>query len=122
MGLDCSHGAFNGPYSRFNRFRQAVGAACNVQFPPHQDKSLDPACFYLPDGFRESNPGLTEFFSHEDCDGDISPENCQLIANEMDSLYSKIACVALGDYSAMTRQFIEGCRRAAKAGEPLLFR
>ncbi len=49
MGLDCSHNAFHGAYSSFNRFRQFVSKSIGGSYPPHEDKSLNGAYWYLPD-------------------------------------------------------------------------
>ncbi|WP_223837437.1 hypothetical protein [Bacillus swezeyi] len=35
---------------------------------------------------RRDNMGLTEFFGHSDCDGDISPEMCKIVADELEAI------------------------------------
>lgn len=151
MGLDCSHDAFHGAYSAFNRFRQAVCKALgpNASFPPHwqydekgdmrkdenglvmYDRSLDERNIYFPEGFsEEANPGLWEFLTHSDCDGEISPEMCVKVADEMEKLLPAIEglgwdshghIAARGGLVEVTKKFIAGCRAAAEAGEPLDF-
>lgn len=151
MGLDCSHGAFHGAYSSFDRFRRAVCRSIGGSFPPHRvpgdprwnepvenpDKPgefLDEGQFYYPEGWDQAaHPGLHEFFLHSDCDGEISPELCSALADEMepllpiigkfDFLYGGGHIKLYGDgLEGTLRQFIAGCRAAAAAGEPLLFR
>jgi hypothetical protein len=131
MGLDTTHDAFHGAYSAFNRFRQAVASAAGGSFPPHDDKSLDPEMWYTGDGVsQDSHPGLWEFMSHSDCDGDISPEMCAKVADDLEALLPKIEALAWPDAGhiarrggmvKVTEKFIAGCRSAHAANEPLEF-
>jgi len=127
MGLDISHDAFSGPYSAFNRFRQIVAKASGSSFPPHEDRSLDEDQYYPGDEVQpETRPGLWEFFKHSDCDGEISPELCGKLADEMEQLLPAIDALSdsggrQGGYGTVARRFIKGCREAAAANEPLEF-
>jgi len=151
MGLDCSHDAFHGAYSAFNRFRQAVCFALGdgSSFPPHYQYNsdgslkedaqgrvmyladLEPNSFYWPDDYsREKNPGLWEFLVHSDCDGEISPEMCVKVANELEAVLPKVEALgwvsvghiaARGGFVEVLRKFIAGCRAAAAEGVPLGF-
>lgn len=159
MGLDVSHDAFHGAYSAFNRLRQMICRAVGGSFPPHSDKELLAKLevetplhdhWYVPDDITpESSPGLYAFLEHSDCDGDIDPATCDLVANELELLLPKIAemddgdqtggtsfareggrivvshhpghFARLGGYTGATKKFIEGCRLAASSGEKLEF-
>lgn len=127
MGLDVSHDAFSGAYSAFNRFRQAVGQLVGVKFPPHNDPDLDDEYMYLPD---DTPVGLRCFFEMSDCDGEISPEICALLAEEMERLVlPNIAATGIGGghidrdggIEEVCRRWIRGCKSAAEANEPLVF-
>lgn len=149
MGLYCSHDAFRGAYSAFNRFRQAIARAAGGSYPPHylytasgetaigsdgvlvRDETMDEGRFYVADEMTyETHPGLWEFFTHSDCDGDIPPDLCAKLADEMEALLPKIDAQGVGDghiardggFGSVARRFIAGCRDAAAAGEPLEFR
>lgn len=147
MGLDCSHNAFHGAYSAFNSFRQAVAEARGCRYPPHfvrnrdgsdvlepgkqirmLDMSMDQDMWYTAPGMtKENSPGIYEFLSHSDCDGEISPEMCLLVASELEPLLDKMPdessghIAARGGYREVLRLFIEGCRAAAAEGVPLDF-
>jgi len=137
MGLDVSHDAFSGAYSAFNRFRGAVAEAMGGSFPPHkpgarddEGKPMDPRMWYWGDGYTaETHPGLMVFLAHEDCDGEISPEDCVKVADELEMLLPKLAAAGLGlghieragGYAAVAEKFIAGCRCAAAENEPLVF-
>jgi len=131
MGLNCSHGAFDGAYSAFNRFRQIVMKAAGGSWPPHEDKSLSNSKFYWGEGYcEESHPGLAIFFSQSDCDGEISPGDCLLVVNDLEQLLDKIKDLDTeswghiekqGGFYAVTKRFIDGCKRAHGLNEPLLF-
>lgn len=131
MGLDCSHDAFHGTYSAFNSFRHMVGKAIGGSYPPHSEPNLDSDSWYGPEGSEpEDNPGISIFLSHSDCDGSISPEDCALVAEDlekilpqMDSYGSGGGHIArAGGYGAVCRKFINGCRWAAANNECLEFR
>lgn len=151
MGLDCSHDAFHGAYSAFNRLRQFVCAATGPEgsFPPHylyktggglqegsdgmllRRRDLDEGKFYIGDEYdRETHPGLWEFLTHSDCDGEISPEMCVKVADDLERLLPSMEALgweshghiaARGGFVEVARKFIAGCRRAAAANEPLDF-
>jgi len=149
MGLDCSHDAFHGSYRAFDYLRRLVCAATGGSYPPHwvvdekghpiKDKNgrivrhegLDERWFYFGDEYSKKKcPGLTLFLSHSDCDGEISPEMCTVVADELSELMPKIRAmqwepwghiVSAGGYAACVQRFIAGGRAAAKAGEALMF-
>jgi hypothetical protein len=151
MGLDCSHDAFHGAYSAFNRLRQFVCAATGPDgsYPPHylykaggdvqegadgmllRRRALDEDKFYIGDEYdRETHPGLWEFLTHSDCDGEISPEMCVKVADDLERLLPAMEALgwqshghiaARGGFVEVVRKFIAGCREAAAAGEPLDF-
>lgn len=145
MGLDVSHDAWHGAYSAFNRFRQAVCWAAGGIFPNHDLDSVtvrnrldelgiglaDNGRWYVPDAVtREAHPGLYVFLEHSDCDGQISPENCVKVANDLEKLLDTIDGYPIGvsghiarhgSYRGALEQFIKGCRAAAEANEPLCF-
>lgn len=130
MGLDCSHDAFHGAYSAFNRLRQTIAKATDGSFPPHEDKELDDNLWYWGDSFsRKTHPGLFIFMQHSDCDGEISPDDCIKIANDLESLLPEMEkhgigtghVMVRGGYSSVVKKFITGCRLAAKNNEVLTF-
>ena len=129
MGLDCSHDAFSGAYSSFNRFRQEVCRATGGSFPPHKDQELDFGSWYWGDGYREdTHPGLGIFLSHSDCDGEISARDCLLVAKELKLIAEKMPDYGGGGhierdggYRNVAQRFAAGCLRAHAAGESLEF-
>lgn len=153
MGLDCSHDAFHGAYSAFNSFRQVICKAFGGSFPPHnfkgfkngvitrdmllgKEQPLDNNMIYFNDPTDENTvevpDGLYLFLTHSDCDGDISPELCIKVADDLEQLLPKIKAMTgtpwsgsiehAGGYEEATKKFIDGCRLAARKNEPLLFR
>ena len=149
MGLDCSHDAFHGAYSAFNRLRQFVCAATGGSFPPHwvygqggeimkdergatrYHSEIPGDSFQCGEDFPRSEwEGLYEFLMHSDCDGEISPEMCIKVADDLERLLPKMEALrwqefghiaAQGGFVEVVRKFIAGCRDAASAGEPLDF-
>ncbi|PAV30260.1 hypothetical protein CIL05_07265 [Virgibacillus profundi] len=133
MGLDVSHDAFNGAYSAFNRFRWFVLKSIGGSYPPHGNKELNEGYWYFGDGYSpETHKGLTEFLKHSDCDGEISPEMCKIVADELEEIMPQIEKLAEteesyghikgnGGYVEVTKRFIEGCRLAHERNEPLEF-
>lgn len=133
MGLEVSHGAFHGAYSAFNRFRKVIAKATGGSFPPHDDVVQYPESefWYVGEDYpRATHPGLWEFMAHSDCDGEISPRLCKLVADELEALLPKIALwdgggaghiAFAGGYVQVTLKFIRGCRAAHARNEPLVF-
>lgn len=112
MDIDCSYGAFAGSYDDFQRFRIAIAMTFEKTY------NID---YFKPEG----NPGLTAFLSLNDLDSGLDPETCALIAQEMEALLPKLDEMDIGfepmSFGERARQFIAGCREAAKSGKPLLF-
>jgi len=136
MGLDTTHDAFHGAYSAFNSFRKFVLESIGGSYPPHKDKTLKDDYWYWGEdsGFgSETHKGLLEFLAHSDCDGEISPEMCKVVADELEAILPQIKERAKtveayghilrdGGYVQVTKLFIEGCRLAHERNEPLEFR
>jgi hypothetical protein len=149
MGLDCSHDAFHGAYSAFNRLRQFVCAATGGSFPPHwihgptgeilkddngstRYRTDIPANYFQcgDDFHRDEWPGLYEFLAHSDCDGEILPSMCVMVADDLERLMPKMKALhweshghiaTRGGFIEVVKKFIAGCRAAAAANEPLDF-
>lgn len=134
MGLNTSHGAFDGAYSAFNRFRGFLLNSIGGSWPPHEDISLDNGQWYWGKGYnKETHKGLYEFFCHSDCDGEITPELCEKIANDLEDILPFVEelervkqasghILSNGGYVVVTKRFIEGCRLAHERNESLEFR
>lgn len=134
MGLDTTHDAFHGAYSAFNNFRKFICKTIGGSFPPHEDESLLEGHWYFGDEYnKEPHRGLYEFLSHSDCDGEIDPELCKLVADDLEELMPKVVELAKtvpayghilgrGGWVEVTKYFIEGCRLAHERNEPLEFR
>ena len=153
MGLRCSHDAFYGAYSAFNRFRQELAFAAGGSYPTHYkrnedgsfvkkkdslgnemiviDRDMDEKLWYADEIYLKGNHmGLVELFNHSDCDGEISPEMCLKVANDLEILLPIVKKLGtpdsghigkLGGYYETTKKFIRGCRLAHENNEPLEF-
>ncbi|MFF5994258.1 hypothetical protein AAGS61_05825 [Lysinibacillus sp. KU-BSD001] len=144
MGLSVSHGAFDASYSAFNRFRRHILRSIGGTFPPHEttdmekyDLKSDYWYWYVDDmGNKtysyETHPGLYELFSHSDCDGEIQPNMCKILADELESILFHIKMLEKkepatgqlkerGGYVQVTKDFIAGCRLAYSKNETLNF-
>ena len=137
MGLDCTHGAFSGAYSSFNRFRKALARAAGGAWPPHAPGALfegkplgaDDWCWDDEVVPPEHHAGLLAIMEHSDCDGDLSPDQCRAVSGFLRWAAPRMeaptnghlerAGSTMGDVAI---RFADGCDRAAAAGEPLEFR
>lgn len=138
MGLDTTHNAFHGSYIAFNYFRKAVAAAIGGSYPPHDpslrdenEKPLLDEMWYCDNdkATKETNPGLTVFFNHSDCGGYLTSNECQMIADEIEALLPEIDkqdymghTLGKGWISMIARQWVRGCRSAAKRKQKLTFK
>lgn len=123
MGLNCSHDAFDGAYSAFHMFRGAVCVAAGGVWD-------NEGRWEISEDIYNANAGLVEFLNHSDCDGEISPEMCVKVADDLEKLLPIIEVndnggsghiARAGGFTGTTKKFIAGCREAAKLGEPLEF-
>lgn len=113
MGLDTIHDAFHGAYSSFMRFRRGL---------VEHSLNLDIRDFEGYDGnipyTQIQDAGLRRLVNQSDCDGEISPEDCKLIA---DYLTSVIPDLPVGDLLQRAEQFREGCLLAYSKNEFIIF-
>lgn len=120
MGLDTTHDAWHGAYSSFMRWRKEI---CRVA-------GLGDLNDYEGYGGAKSlaaieDTGLLILFRHSDCDGEMLPAECKLVADSLSKLLPQLH----GDFDGhigpirdKTTQFINGCLLAYGKGEKLEFR
>ena len=134
MGLDCSHGAFNGSYGAFNRFRKAVATCLGGSYPPHEDKSLNDKFWYFPEDPVDdrTRQAMVLFFSHSDCDGSFAPGEALVVAKLIESVLDNLDeyesknpsaghILRDGGYRQVAEKFTKGCRLACRELEYLEF-
>lgn len=149
MGLDTSHDAWHGAYSAFMRWRTEIARLAGM--PPlmamesfwhggshltSMVANIEPQwvreAFHreifneLPIKWASLKPDpLHALLHHSDCDGEIAPEDCVKIADRLEELLPLFPAGDggghIGDWRDKTQKFIDGCRAAAAANEPLDF-
>jgi hypothetical protein len=114
MGLDTTHGAFNGAYSSFYRFRDELSKLVN---------ELSTGAYSGYGGSipfaRIEDDGIRRLLDQSDCDGEISPEDCKLIADSLDKFLDKMDPES--ELYSRSLQFRDGCLLAHSKGETLEF-
>ncbi len=120
MGLDTSHGCWHGAYSAFMRWRRKLAEVAG--FPPLDSmEGFGGETSWEP--YRKDP--LTILLNHSDCDGEIKSADCGPLADRLEELlkhtHSQDLRGHVGDWHEATRQFIEGLREAAAAGEDVDF-
>ena len=111
MGLNCTHGAWDGSYGWFHSMRTAVAEAAGGGFIDGHE-----AVFEFDAAFDTG--GLRKFLSHSDCEGEIDPKTCKLVADDLMNILDKVA----GYWRPRVKQFADGCLSAHERDEPLEFR
>jgi len=118
MGLDFSHSDAHWSYSGFMKFRTHLAECTGID--------LDMMEGFGGDG--EWSPPLTEpiidLLNHSDCDGELTPEQCKIIAPRLRKIVSEWSD---SDYMVMYDKknallLADGMEEAAANGEPLEFR
>lgn len=144
MGLDCSHDAWHGAYSAFDRWRKHVAKLAGIPLPLmegywrkisgiHDSDSLlmwqiKEIEEYLPLkwGAYTKHP-LYPLLDHSDCDGYLTPGQCKKVAAGLEAVLLDPRADAnlsghIGNFRDKTQQFIDGCRLAHSRQERLEFR
>lgn len=115
MGLDTTHDAFHGAYSSFHRFRKGL-----IQLT--DNISIDDLNGYgghIPyESIKEE--GVRRLINQSDCDGEISPQDCKIIADSLDVYIPKMDVDS--ELYSRSIQFRDGCLLAHSKGETLEFR
>lgn len=142
MGLDTTHGCWQGAYSAFTRWRNqlAVSAGYELMHPTPQEISEGalPSSKYPAiewSGIEEKNfagewhrtppDPLIVLIAHSDCDGVIHPAQAGPLANRLEELLPKLpegdGGGHIGDWREKTQRFVDGLREAVRAGEDVEF-
>lgn len=130
MGLDTTHNCWHGPYSAFGDWRNTIARAAGFGITTTSDgiKTVDlpyhdfVAKNYMGDWDRTPDEILMVLFVHSDCEGEIKPEHCGPLADRLEGLMHSLPVDTWRVmYRNETRQFIDGLRMAADAGEPVRF-
>lgn len=121
MGLDTTHGAWNGAYSAFMRWRKKIAELCGLG---------DLSQFEGYDGIRPlsdiQDEGIRILLSHSDCDGELTPEECEKIASSLSLLLAAPINIDdmgghIGNFKFKTETFIRGCQIAVGRNENIVF-
>lgn len=133
MGLDTTHDCWHGPYSMFMRWRQWLNL-----FVMMDREDSDPAAREIRNmgatheaierawdegQYADQSVPINVLMNHSDCDGEIPAEVCGPLADALESLMER-RMPERAIYDEMrpaTQRFIAGLRRAASAGEPVVF-
>ena len=128
MGLDISHGCWQGAYSKFERWRKVLAEAAGYPIGMRKDMEIIPT--YLVDeeywtwphleGIWEKTPRdpLLVLLVHSDCDGHIAYKQLPSLAARLEEL---VTTTIDPTYHNITWQFIEGLQWAIEKKEPITF-
>lgn len=109
MGLDTTHNAWHGAYSRFHRWRVAVANAIGINIDEMEG-------FGGTKDWDQNHP-LTPLLHHSDCDGDLSVEECKRLIIGLTEIKDKLE----PEWKERAEQFIKGCQDAIEADESIEF-
>ena len=116
MGLNCTHGCFDGPYSYFNSFREWIANQIGVNLNVMEG-------FGISSGLPWDNVDhpIKPLLDHSDCDGELTPEQCDSIVKGGQMILDSIPG-DWGEFAIRLQLFINGCRDAYEKGESVQFR
>lgn len=115
MGLNTSHGAYNGPYSSFNEYRREVAKIVGINL-----YNMVGYGWLIEWGKVTDNVKI--LLAHSDCNGEISYEDCKLLSDRLKELLIKVPDKKepFSLYNFID-QFIKGCDIAYSEKENLRF-
>jgi hypothetical protein len=113
MGIDFSHCDAHWAYSGFHRFRCRLAEQVGLK-DYHEIRSTDDPRFE-----KIENDPIVHLLAHSDCDGELTPDECRVVAPRLRELVS-----GWGDDFDRSKalELADGMEEAAKANEPLEFR
>jgi hypothetical protein len=77
---------------------------------------------YLPISWDVMRPDpLIALLDHSDCEGEIAAADCAPLADRLEDLLPQVPGGGVWNWPKLTRQFIDGLRRAAIHGEAVEF-
>lgn len=150
MGLDTTHGCWHGAYSAFGRWRDKLAEVTDIPLnlmegfygfrfplsnisqdlqgrgiPPFMTDRLDEIHELLPIKWSSLKYDvLHELLHHSDCDGELSVDILEPLADRLEELLPLLDGDGgghIGSYRKKTQQFIDGLRLAHSLNEPVEF-
>jgi hypothetical protein len=140
MGLDTSHDCWHGSYSAFSRFRgklaEVAGYAFDTQSPRCVQIDWGGISRVIGDNLTGRWPSvpvrhdgtpdpLIVLLAHSDFEGEIQEDMCGPLADRIESLIPLLGdedgMGHVGVYADSARRFVDGLRKAASTGEPVVF-
>ena len=124
MGLDVSHDCWQGAYSSFHQFRDRIAKVAGIALDEMRGFSLSRGGISW-DSLQPD--ALHTLLNHSDCDGYIEAADCAPLADRLEEILPLLAEETDKDdreaawYVQKARQFIDGLRLAAAAGERVEF-
>jgi hypothetical protein len=128
MGLDTTHNAWHGPYSSFNRFRHELAKRIGINLVEYNGYSVLSGD-HIPDDselkdLESIDHPLMDLFNHSDCDGELTPKQCLLIAKGLEDVILKSPIPTTPEEDGFIErcmQFRDGCMLAVTKQENLEF-
>jgi len=131
MGLDCTHGCWNGAYSAFSRWRAKLAVAAGYKMTAYNElpmTDLDWDSFARKNfqgewGVLPADP-LVVLLAHSDCDGYLPVEVLKPLADRLTELLPLLAGDGgghIGSYRDKTQVFIDGLLLAHSLSEKVEF-
>lgn len=137
MGLDTTHDCWSGSYGSFARWRRAVAACIGIEldrmhghFRGSRMSDGSWAAWDTNNHLVSVNPPMSwdgvvdplrHLLCHSDCDGHLDVETLLPIAERLEDIKHIMPVSPDWDMQETTQRFIDGLRRAARAGERVEF-
>lgn len=117
MGIDFSHCEAHWAYSGFMRFRIRLAKEIGIDLMKMDGFGEAPDYGGLP--WDKVIDPIVPLLNHSDCDGELSPQECKLVAPRLREL---VASWPDDDYDKIKAlELAEGMEFAADEGEALIF-
>ncbi|MDA8205200.1 MAG: hypothetical protein M0Z36_03960 [Thermaerobacter sp.] len=113
MGLDFSHCDASWSYTNFHEFRSELAEMVGIDLSTMEG-------FGGTRSFDELHDDIKPLLDLSDCDGELSPDDCQRVANRLEELIAKAG--EEWHHRSKGLLLVEGLRDAASHREHFLFR
>ena len=122
MGLNCTHGCWDGPYSYFNAFREWVAKQIGIDLNAMVGFQRSyPHTEVIGISWDTVDHPIKPLLNHSDCDGELTVKECDSISKGALMILEDIPVGEYNEFADALYKFANGCKDAIDKNENVEF-